>query len=579
MKNIIIGTAGHIDHGKTTLIKYLTGIDTDRLPQEKEREMTIDIGFSYIRENDINIGIVDVPGHQKFIKNMLSGVSGINYVLFLIASDDGIMPQTVEHFEILKLLGIKSGMIILTKTDLVTKEKISELKSQIKERFKGSFLENFDILETSTKDIESFDRLKIKLLEDISKLDLENQNKDFLMYIDRSFTIKGVGAVVTGSVSSGKVNLGDNIYLYPARKKLKIKSIENFGNKLETLEENCRGALNLGGIDYKEIKRGDFLYSDDSLISSDRIDIFLTFLENKLIKNNQRIRIYLGTDEVIGKILLFDKYKNGYIGQVVLEKEVFSFKNQLGIIRSYSPIVTLGGIKILDTKGQKISKRNNNYENYIGRLKDIFDNKDFDKKDKESLKEKLIEQLKTFHTDNPLKKGIKPLELEKILSTDIGDILEDLSKENLIKIENNTVSLYDFKVKLTKEQKDLKEKIFKIYKNSGFYMVKYEIIENMLGDFYPKKEIEKIHRFMVENQMIVYLEEDRYILSGFFKEAQKRLIDYFSQEENRKNGITLGGFRELLDTNRQSAISIINKLEKIKFLINRENTRFLREGF
>ena len=171
------------------------------------------------------------------------------------------------------------------------------------------------------------------------------------------------------------------------------------------------------------------------------------------------------------------------------------------------------------------------------------------------------------------------MELEKILSTDIGDILEDLSKENLIKIENNTVSLYDFKVKLTKEQKDLKEKIFKIYKNSGFYMVKYEIIENMLGDFYPKKEIEKIHRFMVENQMIVYLEEDKYILSGFFKEAQKRLVDYFSQKENRKNGITLGGFRELINTNRQSAISIINKLEKIKFLINRENTRFLREGF
>lgn len=292
MKNIIIGTAGHIDHGKTTLIKYLTGIDTDRLPQEKEREMTIDIGFSYIKEKNINIGIVDVPGHQKFIKNMLSGVSGINYVLFLIASDDGIMPQTVEHFEILKLLGIKSGMIILTKTDLVSKEKISELKSQIKERFKGSFLENFDILETSTKDIESFDRLKIKLLEDISKLDLENQNKDFLMYIDRSFTIKGVGAVVTGSVSSGKINLGDNIYLYPARKKLKIKSIENFGNRLETLEENCRGALNLGSVDYKEIKRGDFLCSDDSLVSSDRIDIFLTSLENKTIKNNQKVKSF-----------------------------------------------------------------------------------------------------------------------------------------------------------------------------------------------------------------------------------------------------------------------------------------------
>lgn len=571
MKNIVIGTAGHIDHGKTTLIKFLTGIDPDRLPEEKEKQMTIDIGFSFIKDKNMNISIIDVPGHQKFIKNMLSGVFGINYVLFLIACDDGIMPQTIEHFEILKLLDIKSGLIILTKTDLVASERIEKLKLEVKERFKGSFLENFEMIETSSKDAKSFENLKIKILKNISKLNLKNRKEDFLMYIDRSFSIKGAGTVVTGTVSSGKINLGDNLFLYPDRKKLKVKSIEKFGEKCDFLEENSRGALNLNGIEYKKIKRGYFLSSNDNLISTDRIDVSISILEEKSIKNNQKIRIYLGTDETIGKILFFEKN----LGQVIFEEKIFCFEDQLGIIRNYSPLETLGGIRILNTKAQKISKKNIDYSNYIENLKDIFEKKDLNQKKNYKSKEKFIEELEKFHKNYPLKKGIKFNKLD----FNIQDILNDLEKENYIKIIDNFVSLYNFKIKLTKSEKDLKEKIFKIYKNSRFYVVKYEIIEKSLENDFSKNEISKIHKYMVENEMIIYLEEDKFILSGFFKETQKKLIDYFSCEENFKKGMTLGEFRNLIQTNRESAISIMSKLEKINFLINKENIRFLRKIF
>ena len=579
MKNIIIGTAGHIDHGKTTLIKYMTGIDADRLPEEKEKKMTIDIGFSHFQEKNINIGIVDVPGHQKFIKNMLSGVAGINYILFIISCDDGIMPQTIEHFEILKLLEIKNGIIVLTKKDLVTEERVEEVKKEIREQFKNSFLENFKIFETSIKDIKSFEILKEKIVEDVLKLQEKEEKKEFLMYIDRSFSIKGYGTIVTGSVLLGEVKTGESVYLYPQKEKLKIKSIERFEKKEEILEKNTRGAINLSGVDYKNIKRGNFLYSKDDLKSTDIIDVYFSYLDEKKIKNNQRIRLYFGTDEVLGKIRLLEKYSSGWLAQIYLEKDIFIFKNQLGIIRNYAPTITLGGIKVLDISEEKINKKNNNYNERIENLKNIFENKS--SLNNEKIKDEILKFLNDYHKENNLKKGININELKENLKykkDNLEIILDKMLKENLIKIDGKDVSLLDFKIKLNKEQKNIKEKIFKIYKNTSISPVKYEIIKNMLISSGEKSEnIKVIHRYMVDSEMIIYLDEDKYILSGYFKEIQKRLISYFSVEENFISGITLGNFRELLGVNRENALSLILKLEKIGFLINKDNVRFLRE--
>lgn len=579
MKNIIIGTAGHIDHGKTTLIKYMTGIDTDRLPEEKEKNMTIDIGFSHFQEKNINIGIVDVPGHQKFIKNMLSGVAGINYILFIVSCDDGVMPQTIEHFEILKLLGIRNGVIVLTKKDLVTEERVEEVKKELREKFKGSFLENFEIMETSIKDIKSFERLKEKIVEDILKLEERVEEKEFLMYIDRSFSIKGYGTVVTGSVLSGELSLGENIYLYPQKEKLKVKSIERFGEKVETLESNTRGAINLSGVDYKDIKRGNFLYSNENLKPTNTIDVYFTFLDEEKIKSNQRVRVYFGTDEVLGKIRLLERYNSGWIAQIYLEKEIFVFRNQLGIMRNYAPTITLGGIKILDTQEKKINKRDVDYKERIENLKNIFENRN--SLDEEKIKNEILKFLRDYHNKNNLKKGININDLKERLKykkDDLEKVLNMMLEENLVKLDGKILSLFDFKIRLTKEEKNIKEKIFKIYKSTSISPVKYEIIKNMLISSGEKiEDIKVIHRYMVESEMIIYLDEDKYILSGYFKEIQKRLNDYFSFEENFKSGITLGKFRELIGNNRENSLSLILKLEKIGFLINKNNIRFLRE--
>lgn len=577
--SVIIGTAGHIDHGKTTLIKYLTGIDADRLPEEKEKGMTIDIGFSFLEKEGKKIGIVDVPGHEKFIKNMLTGVSGIEYIIFVIACDDGIMPQTVEHFNILKFLEIKNGIIVLTKKDLVTEEKIKELKKSIREIFKNSFMDNLPILETSIDDIKSFEKLKEKIFFDVEKIKNKNLDKNFLMYIDRSFSPKGFGTVVTGSIGEGKINKDEFLYIYPQKTKIKIKNIEQHGERLDYIEKNNRCALNISGVDYKDIKRGDFLYSENNLKSTEIINVYLSLIEGNKIKPNQKIRIYVGTSEIIGKIRVLEELsKNNFLCEIILEKENYFFQNQLGIMRNYSPLVTLGGIKILKVFGKKVRKKTIEYGEYIEELKNTL--LGLENKNKEINIDKILNFLLDYHKKNYLEKGIDTKELKKFFSNkieNIQEIIDELTLLEKIKVIQGKISLIDFKIKLTKDDKKIKEEIFSIYKNARFLPYKYEIIEeSLIKKGYQLNNIKSIHKYMVEENMLEYLGENRFILSGYFKESMKLLKEYFESEENKEKGITLGEFRQLINTNRDIAILLINKLEKINFLVNRKNIRYIK---
>ncbi|WP_300328186.1 DNA/RNA-binding winged helix domain-containing protein, partial [Fusobacterium sp.] len=269
----------------------------------------------------------------------------------------------------------------------------------------------------------------------------------------------------------------------------------------------------------------------------------------------------------------------GWIAQIYLEKEIFVFRNQLGIMRNYAPTITLGGIKILDTQEKKINKRDVDYKERIENLKNIFENRN--SLDEEKIKNEILKFLRDYHNKNNLKKGININDLKERLKykkDDLEKVLNMMLEENLVKLDGKILSLFDFKIRLTKEEKNIKEKIFKIYKSTSISPVKYEIIKNMLISSGEKiEDIKVIHRYMVESEMIIYLDEDKYILSGYFKEIQKRLNDYFSFEENFKSGITLGKFRELIGNNRENSLSLILKLEKIGFLINKNNIRFLRE--
>lgn len=585
MRNIIIGTAGHIDHGKTTLVKYLTGKDTDTLPDEKKRGMTIDLGFSYldISENR-RAGIIDVPGHEKFIKNMVAGVMGIDYIILAVACDDGIMPQTKEHFQIAELLGVKAGVIVLTKTDIADEERKKEAAEEIQNFVKGSFLENSPILETSVKDISSYERLKSYIIDDIKKIKISETKDDneFRMSIDRCFSVKGFGTVVTGTSLKGRISVGDTVNVYPLNIKTKVKGIENHGAKIESADAGNRIALNLAGVEKSRIKRGDILSSAEKIQDSDRIDVMFTSLEDIHIKNNQRIRIHLGTREIIGRIRFFgrDKIteKGRYPAQILFEEKAAGIYGELGIIRNYSPVYTMGGIKILNILGEKTKRDNTEYtENLIN----LDKNKKHEREKNILTEEYLKEILKKFHDENSFGRGILRAELKNryfknISVKDFKDFIEENIIKNEIKsekiLEKEYISLKDFRIKLTKEQKLFKEDIFKKYKEYGFSPEDINKTAEYLSHI--KTEIfKKMHSYLWEEGMIVFLGENTFILKGFLKEAEKQIKTYF--EKNEK--LTVKDFRELLKINRKSALLILEKLDNMEVTERNSDYRILKK--
>ena len=588
MKNIIIGTAGHIDHGKTTLIKNLTGKDTDTLPEEKKRGITIDIGFSYleISENK-KIGIIDVPGHEKFIKNMIAGISGINYIILTVACDDGVMPQTEEHFNIAELLGIKYGVIALTKCDLVNEEQKSLVKKEIKNLIKNSFLENAEILETSAKDKNSYEKLKSFLIKDIEKCEKEDkksEEKDFRMYVDRAFSVKGFGTVITGTVLQGEISVGNSLYTYPLNSKVRIKSIENHGIRLEKIEEGNRCALNISDLEKENIKRGSIVSSAPDFKSSDIIDVMFEPLSNVSIKNNQKIKVYFGTREILGKIKIFtensqfikiDDKKIKHPAQIYLEEKAALIYREKGIIRDSVSGKILGGVKVLNLSSEKIKQSN---ILYAEKLINIYkENETFENKKDSAYLKNILEN---FHNSSHLERGILRAELKNKYFKDFSH--KDFKKfidENIIKneiksekiYEREYISLKDYKIKLTKDEKELKEKIFKIYKESRFIPKKQSIIE---GEFLNTENFRNIHNYLYEEGMIIFLENDFYILKGFLKEAEKLIKEYLKENEK----ITLSETRTLLNIDRLSAVMILEKLDKLKITERIKDYRILYKG-
>ena len=544
MRDIVVGMAGHIDHGKTTVVKYLTGVDTDTLPEEKSRGMTINLGFTQIKFDDgSRVGLIDVPGHEKFIKNMSAGVSGVDYLLMVIACDDGIMPQTEEHFQILKLFGVKKGMILLTKRDLVDEKRYEEVKKQCREYFKGSFLENSPLLPLSIIDIESYNTLKNLLKDELKKIDLEEKERYFRIDIDRVFSVKGFGCVVTGTVKSGKISIGDTLTIYPQNKMVKVKGLESHGEKKDSIGTGNRCAINLAGIESSEIKRGDII--GKSILTGDRIECKLTLLENSpKIKNNHRIRLNIGTDEIIGRVKIYEKNyilagESAFV-QIDLEEVLGGVLKERGIVRNYSPISTIGGIELLDfskkefnrkdikqiellkvlsqedneKKVEELIKTDRELEDIFSlfgekiSLKNLIEAKKIfllDKKyiHRDILLEKIsiiVDELEKFYSENRLMRGILKSQIKERYFKDYSlkdynkffDL--DLVKEKII-VVNELVALKEFKIRLNKEEKDMKEEIFSYYKEQKFNLKPYSYYLKVTKD---KNLFEQVHRYMLK---------------------------------------------------------------------------------
>ena len=309
MREIILGTAGHVDHGKTSLIKALTGIDTDRLKEEKKRGITIELGFAYL---DLpcghRIGIVDVPGHEKFVRNMVAGAAGMDLVAFIVAADEGIMQQTKEHFEICQLLGLSDGLIVLTKKDMVEEEWLEMVEEDVREFFTGSFLESAPIVKVSSITGEGVDDVKQILNDKISALAFQEEFGPFRLAVDRIFSMKGFGTVITGSSLSGRISVGDDLEFYPHELTAKIRGIQVHGDDVDIVEAGHRTAINLQGIEKDNINRGDIAATPGSLVNSTLLDADFHYLASnpKTLKNRTQVRVHVGTREITGRIVMME---------------------------------------------------------------------------------------------------------------------------------------------------------------------------------------------------------------------------------------------------------------------------------
>lgn len=625
MKNVIIGTAGHIDHGKTTLIKALTGRETDTLEEEKRRGISINLGFTYFDlPSNKRAGIVDVPGHEKFIKNMLAGAAGIDIVLFVVASDEGVMPQTIEHLDILSFLNIKKGIIVLTKCDVVDNEFIELVKEDIREKTKGTFLENSEIVEVDSISKNGVSEL-IKKIDDISnEIDDKNENSPARLNIDRVFSIKGFGTVVTGTLLEGKISIDDDLIIYPNKLKTKIRSIQVHGQDVKTAYAGQRTAINIANIKVEELKRGDVLASPNSLEESMMLDVKLSLVKhtNKNLKHWDRLRLYHGAREILCRVVPLDKdiTKSGEscYAQLRLEESIVAKKLDSFVLRNYSPLETIGGGVIIDTKPKKHKKFDENVisslkmkekgelevilEEYLKNnlksyktLKDIMsytgENEELIinainkliKENKvaninniyihinqyENLKKLIVELLTIYHKKYRLRNGVLKEEVRskiksKFNTKEMDILLDKLQNEKIIKIDENLISIYDFEVTLNDKQKEIKDNIQK----------KLKLPETLtvlnIKDICENKYYEEVLEYMIGKD--VEKLDDTYIMDKeIYEEIKINLIKYLEEFGE----ITLGQYRDMLNSSRKNCMIILENFDRNKITKRDDNKRTL----
>ena len=352
MRNIVVGTAGHIDHGKSALVEALTGTHPDRLEEEKRRGITLDIGFAFLKLGEVNLGFVDVPGHERFVRNMLAGASGFDLVLLVIAADESIKPQTREHFEICKLLGIPRGLVVLTKCDLVDPEVLELVRLEAEEFIRGSFLDGAPIVAVSAKTGAGLDELRLQLARIAGETPLKDASRHFRLPIDRAFAIKGFGTVVTGTLIAGEVKAEDEVELFPSRRRLRIRGVQSGGQAVSSASAGQRTALNLAGIEHQEVRRGMVLAAPKRFEITARLDARIILLaSSRKLKNRARVHFHHGSAETIAEVHFYGAKElmpgSAGLAQLRLADATLALPGDRFILRQFSPVITIGGGTVL----------------------------------------------------------------------------------------------------------------------------------------------------------------------------------------------------------------------------------------
>ncbi len=633
---VILGTAGHIDHGKSALIKALTGIDPDRLKEEKLRGITIELGFAYLTlPTGQRLGIVDVPGHERFVRHMVAGASGMDLVALVIAADEGVMPQTREHLEICQLLRVKQGLVVLTKVDLVEADWLELVEEEVREALKGTFLEGAPIVRFSSVTGFGKDELLATLAELAARVPPKPPTGIFRLPIDRVFTIKGFGTVVTGTAISGHLKVGEAAVVYPPGFKARVRGLQVHGAAVEEAVAGNRTAVNFQGLEKEELERGMVVAPPGALISSRRLDAYLEILPSapRPLKHRQAVRLHTGTSERVSMplILAADELTPGASGYVqFFLRDALALKpGDRFVIRSFSPAFTWGGGGILHVNPGRHKRfqetvlkgletlRQGSYEDQLrfylneagaaGRsqaelaallpwdaaelavlLSGLTSQGQILLYDQENqrylltatareLEQQIHQHLAAYHRQHPLKPGLSKEELRRKLPAQMevrlfNFLLAALAQKKQVALEKDLVRLATHKVILAGDQEDFLKRLEALYQKGQLSPPTLKEVAAALTA--PLAQIQQLLPVLINQGRLVKVKEDLYFHQEAIAQLKSALVDFLKKNKE----ITVIQFKDLTQTSRKFTIPLLEYFDTTRTTVRVGETRRLREG-
>ncbi|QJA05700.1 selenocysteine-specific translation elongation factor [Thermosulfurimonas marina] len=636
MKRVILGTAGHVDHGKTTLVKALTGVDTDRLKEEKERGITIELGFARLDlPSGARVGIVDVPGHERFVRTMVAGAAGIDLVALVVAADEGVRPQTREHLEICELLGVKSGLVVLTKKDLVDEEWLELVAEEVREALRGSFLEGAPLVAVSAVTGEGLAELVRVLDELVQKVPDRSVEGPFRLPVDRVFTVKGFGTVVTGTALSGRLRVGEEVEIHPGGLTARVRRIQSHGEDREEALAGMRTALNLQGVEKEALSRGAVVFEPGTLKPSRILDVELQYLSSapRPLKNLEKVHFHLGTAELMAEVVLFgkDKLEPGRrdVAQLRLAEPVVCLRGDRFVIRAGSPLVTVGGGRVLNplahrrkrtkpwereeleglaaagpeetlryhlqragisglktsTLRPRLPAYGPQWEALVRKFSSALVRVPGEGEDLwllrerfEAFKEEILTALRKFHERFPLKPGLGREELRARVSSSAHPrtfelALSDLLSEGRVVAEKEYLRLAEHRPVLPEEAEALKREIEKIFLKGGFTPPEPD---EALSRFREKPRLAlDMFQVLVQEGTLVRLSEKLYFHRKILERAKELVRKHFETHPE----LSVADFREMTGgASRKYLIPLLEYLDREKITLRVGDKRVLRKG-
>jgi selenocysteine-specific elongation factor len=618
IKSVIVGTAGHIDHGKSSLVEALTGTNPDRLEEEKRRGITIDLGFAFLEENGVRFGFVDVPGHERFVSNMLAGAAGVDLVLLVIAADESIKPQTREHFDICRLLGVKRGVVALTKSDLVDADTAGLVRLEVEEYLRGSFLESAAIVPVSARTQAGLLELKQAIGATAQQSPGKSASRHFRLPIDRAFAIKGFGAVVTGTLISGSAGAGDEVELFPGGKRLRVRGVQSDGKTVDRASAGQRTAVNLAGIEHTALRRGMVLASPGKFRATRRIDTRLELLRSApKLKQRSRVHFHAGTCETVAELVFFGQKDltpgQSAFAQLRLQDDVLVLPGDRFIVRQFSPVITIGGGVVLDPLARRptvrdagraafleILERGEHLETLAamadravlginleeitartGWLEDevratakqladasrvkivsaeplvLLSGKIFDE-----VRQKIAAKVEKFQKENPLLPGITREDLRSSLGRRVRPetfraALDDLLTQKKLEAQGEIVKRAGSTISLDPEEARAKEQIEKAFATAGLAVPAVKEVLSKLP--VEAKRAEKILQILLRDKSLIRVTPELI----FHRDALAQLRDRLSVfKKTRGERISVPVFKELTGITRKYAIPLLEYLDR-----------------